>query len=135
MSTRVRTFDVGHSPVSSFTKATMSANASASAHLEEATGLESKVTILGHVPRDGNPSQADRLLATGLGTAISAYIAEGIHVVMVAARGESIEPVPLKEIAGLTKSVPLDQLGRLGAKSRNRARRLTQRAAWALIAE
>ena len=78
------------------------------AALEKTTGLEARVTILGHVQRGGTPSPADRLLATRLGTATAAYIAEGIHGVMVAARGESTEPVPLKEIAGITKSVPLD---------------------------
>ena len=76
--------------------------------LEGATGLESRVTILGHVQRGGTPSPADRLLATRLGTAAAAYIAEGVHGVMVAARGEATEAVPLKEIAGVTKSVPLD---------------------------
>ncbi len=76
--------------------------------LEGATGLESRVTILGHVQRGGTPSPADRLLATRLGTAAASYAAEGVHGVMVAARGESTEPVPLKEIAGMTKFVPLD---------------------------
>jgi 6-phosphofructokinase 1 len=76
--------------------------------LEEATGLESRVTILGHVQRGGTPSPADRLLATRLGTATASYIAESIHSVLVAARGETTEPVPLKEIAGVTKYVPLD---------------------------
>jgi ATP-dependent phosphofructokinase / diphosphate-dependent phosphofructokinase len=78
------------------------------AALEDATGLESRVTILGHVQRGGTPSPADRLLATRLGTATAAYIAEGVHGVLVAARGQSTEPVPLKEIAGVTKFVPLD---------------------------
>jgi ATP-dependent phosphofructokinase / diphosphate-dependent phosphofructokinase len=76
--------------------------------LSEMTGLESRVTILGHVQRGGTPSPADRLLATRLGTACATYIAEGIHGVMVAARGDRTEPVPLDQVAGLTKSVPLD---------------------------
>jgi 6-phosphofructokinase 1 len=76
--------------------------------LSEMTGLESRVTILGHVQRGGTPSPADRLLATRLGTACAAYLANGIHGVMVAARGEGTEPVPLGDIAGITKSVPLD---------------------------
>ncbi len=80
------------------------------AALEEATGLESRVTILGHVQRGGTPSPADRLLATRLGTAAAAYIADGVHSVLVAARGESTEAVPLKEIAGVTKFVPLDHV-------------------------
>jgi len=76
--------------------------------LEQATGLESRVTILGHVQRGGTPSPADRLLATRLGTAAASYIADGVHGVLVAARGQSAEAVPLKEIAGITKFVPLD---------------------------
>lgn len=72
------------------------------------TGLESRITILGHVQRGGTPTPADRLLATRLGTACADYIADGIHGVLVAARGESTEPVPLKKVAGKTKMVPLD---------------------------
>ena len=71
------------------------------------TGLESRITILGHVQRGGTPTPADRLLATRLGAACADYIAEGVHGVLVAARGESTEAVPLKKVAGQTKSVPL----------------------------
>ena len=72
------------------------------------TGLESRITILGHVQRGGTPTPADRLLATRLGAAATDYIAEGTHGVMVAARGEEAEAVPLKKVAGKTKSGPLD---------------------------
>ncbi len=76
--------------------------------LEERTKLESRVTILGHVQRGGTPSAADRLLATRLGTACADYIAEGVRGVMIAARGEGTEPIPLEEVAGKRKTVPLD---------------------------
>lgn len=76
--------------------------------LEGLTGLESRITILGHVQRGGTPTPADRLLATRLGTACTDYITEGVHGALVAARGEATEAVPLKKIAGLTKQVPLD---------------------------
>ena len=76
--------------------------------LSEMTGLESRVTILGHIQRGGTPSPTDRLLATRLGTACATYISEGIHGVLVAARGQGTEPVPLGEVAGITKTVPLD---------------------------
>ena len=78
------------------------------ATLAEMTGLESRLTILGHVQRGGTPSPADRLLATRLGAACADYIANGIHGVLVAARGEKTEAVPLEEVAGKTKTVPLD---------------------------
>ncbi len=76
--------------------------------LEALTGLESRVTILGHVQRGGTPSPADRLLATRLGTACARYIHDGIFGVMVAARGDSTEPVPLEQVVGKRKTVPLD---------------------------
>ncbi len=84
--------------------------------LAELTGLESRVTILGHVQRGGTPSSADRLLATRLGTACAGYIAEGLHGVMVASRGDDAEPVPIKEIAGVTKYVPVDHPWVLAAR-------------------
>jgi 6-phosphofructokinase len=76
--------------------------------LEELTGLESRVTILGHLQRGGIPSAADRLLATRLGTACAEYVEKGIYGIMVAARGEGTEPVPLEEVVGVRKTVPLN---------------------------
>jgi 6-phosphofructokinase 1 len=77
-----------------------------SSQLEELTGLESRVTILGHLQRGGTPSAADRLLATRLGTACADLINEGTFGVMVAARGDDAVPVPLDEVAGNKKLVP-----------------------------
>ncbi len=76
--------------------------------LEALTGLESRVTILGHVQRGGTPSPADRLLATRLGSACARYIHNGVFGVMVAARGDSTEPVPLEQVVGKRKTVPVD---------------------------
>ena len=76
--------------------------------LEELTRLESRVTILGYVQRGGTPCAADRILATRLGTACADLIKEGKFGVMVAARGDGTEPVPLDKVAGKRKSVPLD---------------------------
>ncbi len=76
--------------------------------LEELTGLESRVTILGHLQRGGTPSAADRLLATRLGTACAELIHKGVFGVMVAAREERTEPVPLEEVVGKVKLVPPD---------------------------
>ncbi len=75
--------------------------------LEELTQLESRVTILGYVQRGGTPSAADRLLATRLGSACADLINEGVFGVMVAARGDSTEPVPLERVAGKRKTVPI----------------------------
>ncbi len=76
--------------------------------LEAATGLESRVTILGYVQRGGIPCAADRLLASRLGTAAAHAVSKGQYGVMVAARGEDTDLVPLTEVAGKLKLVPPD---------------------------
>ncbi len=78
--------------------------------LEEATGLESRVTILGYVQRGGTPCAADRLLATRIGSAAADLAEHGEFGYMVAARGDSTEPVPLEDVAGKTKLVPEDHV-------------------------
>lgn len=76
--------------------------------LEELTHLESRVTILGYVQRGGTPSPTDRLLASRLGAACADLIHENVFGVMVAARGDGTEPVPLEKVAGKRKTVPAD---------------------------
>jgi 6-phosphofructokinase 1 len=78
------------------------------AGLEKRTRLESRVTILGHLQRGGVPSAADRLLATRIGTAATQLISEGKYGVMVAARGDSTEAIPLEQVVGKRKIIPLD---------------------------
>ena len=76
--------------------------------LEERTGLEARVTILGHVQRGGAPSANDRNLATTLGTQATRLVASGAADVMVATRAGALVAVPLDEVAGRRKIVPLD---------------------------
>lgn len=76
--------------------------------LEKLTGLESRLTILGHLQRGGTPSAADRVLATRLGTRCAEILAEKQYGVMLALHGTEIEPVPLEEVAGQKKLVPPD---------------------------
>lgn len=76
--------------------------------LEKLTGLEARLTILGHLQRGGTPSAADRILATRLGTAAADLIAKKHYGVLVAARGEETRPLPIEEVAGKVKTVPPD---------------------------
>jgi 6-phosphofructokinase 1 len=76
--------------------------------LEQLTGLESRVSILGYIQRGGTPNAADRLLATRLGAAAADMVSAGTFGVMVAARGTGTDAVPLEEVAGRRKTVPLD---------------------------
>ncbi len=76
--------------------------------LEIMTGLEARLTILGHTQRGGTPSAADRMLATRLGSACVDCIEQGEFGVMVAVHGEGTRTVPLKDVVGRKKLVPLD---------------------------
>jgi 6-phosphofructokinase 1 len=78
------------------------------ARLGELTGLESRVTILGYLQRGGTPSAADRLLATRLGTGAARMINEGKYGFMLAVHGDRIEPVPLDQVVGRRRVIPLD---------------------------
>jgi len=77
-------------------------------HLQEMTGLEMRVTSLGHLQRGGTPTPADRLLATRLGTVCARLVQEGQYGVMVGLQGNECVPVPLEEVAGNRKTVPPD---------------------------
>ncbi len=79
-----------------------------SKELEKITGIEARLTILGHLQRGGAPPASDRLLASQLGTACVDSINEGEYGVMIAARGDHTEPVPLEQIVNKIKYVPTD---------------------------
>jgi phosphofructokinase-like protein len=76
--------------------------------LQKITGLETRVTILGHLQRGGTPSALDRLLATRLGTNAVDYIKKGQFGVMVAVDGEHTKPVPMEDVVGKVNYVPKD---------------------------
>ena len=76
--------------------------------LEERTGIATRVTILGHVQRGGTPSPKDRLLATRLGVEAAAAAAEDHFGIMIADRDRDAVRVPLAEVAGNRRTVPLD---------------------------
>ena len=76
--------------------------------LQQITGIEARVTSLGHVQRGGIPSATDRLLCTRLGTKAGELLFNGVYNVMVAVKGDRCEPVPLEKVAGVKKTVPLD---------------------------
>ena len=74
--------------------------------LEKLTGLEARLTILGHLQRGGTPSAADRILATRLGTAAADLIAKKQYGVLVASHGESTRALKIEDVAGKVKTVP-----------------------------
>lgn len=76
--------------------------------IQQAAGIEVRCTSLGHVQRGGTPTATDRLLCTRLGTKAGQLLADGIYNVMVGVKGDRCVAVPLAEVAGQTKTVPLD---------------------------
>ncbi len=76
--------------------------------IQQLTNIEARVTSLGHVQRGGTPSATDRLLCTRLGTMAAKLLIEGHYNAMVAVKGEEIVPIPLEQVAGRKKQVPID---------------------------
>ena len=73
--------------------------------IEQRTGIEARVTVLGHVQRGGSPSMFDRVLATRLGAAAVDFIHEGRTGVMAAAQGLEVVPVPFSDVIGHNRTV------------------------------
>ena len=67
-----------------------------------------RVTVLGYLQRGGSPSPYDRLLSTQIGAAAADFLAQGLFGNLVAVQGGKIAAVPLEEVAGKVKNVPLD---------------------------
>jgi 6-phosphofructokinase 1 len=73
--------------------------------VEQRTGVEARVTVLGHVQRGGSPTMFDRMLASRMGAAAVDYLHEGRTGVIAAAQGLDIVPVPLSEVLGHNRTV------------------------------
>ncbi|WP_342771945.1 ATP-dependent 6-phosphofructokinase [Methanoculleus sp. UBA300] len=76
--------------------------------IQDATGLESRVTVLGYLQRGGTPVAFDRVLASQFGTAAANMLAEGNYGKMVALQDNRLVGVPLENVANRIKSVPVD---------------------------
>jgi ATP-dependent phosphofructokinase / diphosphate-dependent phosphofructokinase len=73
--------------------------------IEERTGFETRVTILGHIQRGGTPTAFDRVLATRFGIAAIDATDDGDYGKMVALRGTDIVRVPIGEAVTELKTV------------------------------
>ncbi|MHC5226113.1 6-phosphofructokinase [Ignatzschineria sp. LJL83] len=76
--------------------------------IPELTGMQSRLTTLGYVSRGGSPTATDRIFATQCGTKAVEFIKEGRFGVMVAEQGRVLVPVPLSEVAGKPRLLPID---------------------------
>jgi phosphofructokinase-like protein len=74
--------------------------------IEERTGYETRVTVLGHVQRGGSPTPRDRVLATRYGLKAADLVDEGRFGRMAALHGDAIVDVSLEEATAKLKTVP-----------------------------
>jgi phosphofructokinase-like protein len=76
--------------------------------IHERTGKETRSLVLGHLQRGGSPTTFDRLLGLRFGAAAVRAVAAGEFGVMIAYQPPRITHVPLDEVIGRAKNVPLD---------------------------
>jgi 6-phosphofructokinase 1 len=76
--------------------------------LEQRTGFDARLTVLGHVQRGGTPTPTDRILGSRFGVAAVDAVRDGEAGVMVALQSEQVVRVPIAQISGRRKQVPPD---------------------------
>lgn len=76
--------------------------------LEERTGKDTRVVVLGHLLRGGSPTAFDRLASMRFGAAAVRALDQGLSGVMVALAFPNVDYIALEEVAGRMKAVPLD---------------------------
>ena len=74
--------------------------------IEERTGYETRVTVLGHVQRGGSPTPRDRVLATRYGLKAAELVLAGSWGRMAALHGDAIVDISLGEATAELKTVP-----------------------------
>jgi 6-phosphofructokinase 1 len=76
--------------------------------LGSATGIDTHITILGSLVRGGTPTAADRLLATQLAEWSLKLVMDGSFGRMACRKDGAMSSVPLEEVAGKNKPMPMD---------------------------
>lgn len=76
--------------------------------LQERSGKEARVVVLGHLLRGGSPTSFDRLAALRFGAAAVRALESDLSGVMVSLAFPNVEYVALEEVAGRMKAVPMD---------------------------
>ena len=78
--------------------------------IEDHTGFETRVTVLGHVQRGGTPTAYDRVLGTRYGVKAVELVHQGKSGVMVSLKGTKVTSVPLGRAMRKLKSVSKEML-------------------------
>ena len=77
-------------------------------HIESATGIVSRATVLGHVQRGGNPSVRDRVVATQLGHAAVELLREGKGNRVVGIKDNKVVDYDIYEALNMTKDLDME---------------------------
>ncbi len=77
-----------------------------SEQINRRTGLETRVTVLGHLQRGGSPTAADRILASQMGAEAVEMLRDNISGQMVGLREGELVGVPMEEIFTAGKPFP-----------------------------
>ena len=85
-----------------------SSSADVAQQLRDLVGVEARSVVPGHIQRGGSPNAYDRVLSTQFGVHAAELIRDGKFGNMVAVQNNKIVPVPLKEVAGKLKTVPVN---------------------------
>jgi 6-phosphofructokinase 1 len=76
--------------------------------IEHCIGIETRLTVLGHIQRGGSPTAYDRILATRFGVKAVDAVKNEDFGKMVALRAEKIITVDLEEAVRETKKVDME---------------------------
>lgn len=76
--------------------------------ITDISDFEIRVAVPGHIQRGGIPVAYDRVLSTRFGTAAARLILDEQYGYMVGLKNNEVVPVPLEQVAGKLKTVPLD---------------------------
>ena len=73
--------------------------------INDAMGLDTRVTILGHVQRGGSPTSRDRMVATYMGHEAVKLLAEGKNCRVVALSGDTVVDYDITKALAMTKGL------------------------------
>ena len=85
--------------------------------IEQNTGRETRVTVLGHLQRGGSPTPFDRILSTKFGAFAIELVSQGKFGRMVALKGNEIKNVKIEDAIGKQKLVKPDNQAVFAAKA------------------
>lgn len=78
--------------------------------IEEETGIETRLTVLGHIQRGGAPTTLDRINATRMGSHAVELLHQGVSNRIVAIQREQIVDMGIKEALAMKKNIDLELL-------------------------